>query len=102
MYSLNEGNQTDLIYYAEVNQEWLNTLDHKYNWDNFNQFDNKLWEYMYKLFDDVVEKADAKTNEELWNNLNRCQKLFWSFLAFGGDTDNGGVFQQTSTCHFCT
>ena len=50
-------------------------------------------EYMYKLFDETLEKSGIEDYTELWNKLNREQKMFWSFLAFNGDTDNGGVYQ---------
>ena len=92
-YSIDDGNQSERIYCAEIERSWINNLNKKYDWANFNQFDNKLWEYVYKFFDDVIASCSALSNQDLWMNLNRPQKVFWSFLAFGGDTDNGGVFQ---------
>ena len=90
---LDDGNQNELFLYSTVTQEWIDSTKSKYDWDNYDEYDNRMWEYMYKLFDDVVEKSDAKDNDELWNKLNRPQKVFWTFLAFNGDTDNGGVYQ---------
>ena len=93
LFSLNDGNQDELIFKVELSQTWLDSLNNKYTWDKFNEYDNKMWEYMYNIFDKTVEESNAKTNEELWSKFNRHQKLFWTFLAFNGDTDNGGVYQ---------
>jgi len=92
-YSINDGNQNELIISMEISQEWLDSIKSKYDWNEFDEYDNRMWEYMYKLFDETLEKSGIKDNGELWNKLNREQKMFWSFLAFNGDTDNGGVYQ---------
>lgn len=93
VFSLDDGNQDTLKYSIKIKQEWLDSLKVKYVWDDFDEYDNRLWEYMYKLFDPMVENSGAKNNNELWQNMTRGQKLFWSFLTFNGDTDNGGVYQ---------
>ncbi len=92
-YSINDGNQNKLIISMEISQEWLNSTKVKYDWNEFDEYDNRMWEYMYRLFDETVEKSGIKDSTELWNKLNREQKIFWAFLAFNGDTDNGGVYQ---------
>jgi hypothetical protein len=92
-YSINNGNQNELIVSMEISQKWLDSTNKKYNWNEFDEYDNKMWEYMYKFFDETVEKSGIKDYNELWNKLNREQKMFWAFLAFNGDTDNGGVYQ---------
>ncbi|GAB5471914.1 MAG: hypothetical protein Mars2KO_00130 [Maribacter sp.] len=61
--------------------------------NEFDEHDNRMWEYMYKLFDETVEKSGIQDNDKLWEQLSRPQKVFWAFLAFNGDTDNGGVDQ---------
>ncbi len=48
---------------------------------------------MSELFDRAVYKYVEEEPSVLWNKLNREQKIFWGFLAFNGDTDNGGVYQ---------
>ncbi|MEQ8478028.1 DUF4375 domain-containing protein [Fulvivirga sp.] len=93
VFSLDDGNQCTLIYSIKIKQEWLDSLKVKYVWNDFDEYDNRLWEHMYTLFDPMVENSGAKNSNELWQNLTRGQKLFWSFLAFNGDTDNGGVYQ---------
>ena len=92
-YSINDGNQNELIVSMEISQKWLDSTKTKYNWNEFDEYDNRMWEYMYKFFDETVEKSGIKDYNELWNKLNREQKMFWAFLAFNGDTDNGGVYQ---------
>ncbi|MEL6560390.1 MAG: hypothetical protein AAFQ94_19525, partial [Bacteroidota bacterium] len=84
LYSINDGNQNEKFYFAKLDQQWLDDLKAKYSWDDFNTYDNRMWEYMDKLFDQVIENCNASSNEELWQKLNRPQKVFWSFLAFGG------------------
>ncbi|CAM1361848.1 conserved hypothetical protein [Tenacibaculum litopenaei] len=92
-YSLNDGNQNDRIISIQISQKWLDSIKSNFDWNEFDEYDNRLWEYMYKLFDESIEKSGIADEKELWNTLNREQKIFWAFLAFNGDTDNGGVFQ---------
>ena len=90
-FSLNDGNQTELILFIEVSKSWIDSTKVKYDWDEFDVYDNRMFEYMYKLFDETIEKSGIKDYNELWNKLTREQKIFWAFLVFNGDTDNGGV-----------
>ncbi|MFK7972838.1 MAG: DUF4375 domain-containing protein [Bacteroidia bacterium] len=92
-FSLDDGNQDSLIFYSTVSQNWVDSTKAKFDWENFDEYDNRMWEYMSKLFDDVIAESSAEDYNELWEKLNRPQKVFWSFLAFNGDTDNGGVYQ---------
>jgi len=92
-YSINDGNQNELTISIEIPQKWLDSIKTKYDWNEFDEYDNRMWEYMYKFFDETVEKSGIEDYTELWNKLNREQKIFWTFLAFNGDTDNDGVYQ---------
>ncbi len=92
-YSLNEGNQTDLLLFAEVSSEWLDTVNENFPWEKFEIYDNRFGEYMSILFDEVVWKSGIKDERELWTKLNYHQKIFGVFLASDGDIDNGGVDQ---------
>jgi len=94
-YSIDEGNQTELIFAPAYNKQWFDELDKKYSWDNFGPYDNRFWEYMYNLFDTLPALAQGKTksDRDFFNKLTRGQKVFYSVLVFGGDTDNGGVYQ---------
>lgn len=92
-YSLNDGNQNQLLISIEIPQTWLDSTKTKYDWNEFDEYDNRMWEYMYKLFDETVAKSGIEDYNELWNKLTREQKIFWAFLSFNGDTDNGGVYQ---------
>lgn len=93
LYSLNDGNQNKLIISAGTTKEWLESIQSKYNWNEFDEYDNRLWEYMYELFDKPVEKQTNADYWTIWKKLTREQKVFWAFLAFTGDTDNGGINQ---------
>lgn len=92
-YSLDDGNQNELLVSIEISKKWLDSLKNVYDWNEFDEYDNRMWEYMYKLFDETVEKSGIQDNDKLWEQLSRPQKVFWAFLAFNGDTDNGGVDQ---------
>ena len=94
-YSINDGNQTELIFAPAYNKQWFDELDKKYSWDNFGAYDNRFWEYMYNLFDTLpaLAKGQTKSDRDFFNKLSRGQKVFYSVLVFGGDTDNGGVYQ---------
>ncbi|WP_424004261.1 DMP19 family protein [Maribacter sp. IgM3_T14_3] len=93
LYSINDGNQNELLISIKVKQEQLDSIKAKYDWNQFDEYDNRMWEYMYKLFDETIEKSGIESYDELWNKLTRQQKVFWAFLSFNGDTDNGGVYQ---------
>ena len=43
-YSLNDGNQNELIISAGTTKEWINSTKSKYNWNDFDEYDNLLWE----------------------------------------------------------
>jgi hypothetical protein len=94
-FSINDGNQKDIVFAPEYNQQWFDELDKKYSWDNFGAYDNRFWEYMYNLFDTLPALAKDKTSSEMdfFNKLTRGQKIIFSVLVFNGDTDNGGVHQ---------
>ncbi len=92
-YSLDDANQKSLVLAADVGHDFMEDLNERYDWDDFSEHDNKLWKYMEIFFDKVVDDCGIEGNDELWNALNRKQKVFWAFLAFNGDTDDGGVYQ---------
>lgn len=95
LYSINDGNQSELIFAPDFDVAWFKELDEKYSWDNFKEFDNRYFEYMYALYDTLpsLAKGKASSRRDYFNKLTRGQKVFYSILAFGGDTDNGGVYQ---------
>lgn len=95
-YSIDDGNQNSLIVGQTITKEWLETIKDKYSWDDFHEYDNRLWEYMDEIFDKMADnttKEDYGEYDNFWNVLTREQKVFWTFLVFNGDTDNGGVYQ---------
>ncbi|HET6225026.1 MAG TPA: DUF4375 domain-containing protein, partial [Bacteroidia bacterium] len=94
-YSIDEGNQTEVIFAPNYNKQWFEELDKKYSWEKFNTYDNRYVEYMYNLFDTlpVLAGAQTKSDGEFFNKLTRGQKVFYALLVFEGDTDNGGVYQ---------
>ena len=92
-YNINEGNQTELIYAPDYDPHWFEKLDKKYSWERFDVYDNRFFEYMYQLFDTLPKIAKVSSEDELFRNCTRGQKVFWSILAFTGDIDNGGVQQ---------
>jgi len=94
-YSINDRNQTELIFAPAYNKQWFDELDKKYSWDKFGAYDNRFWEYMYNLFDTLpaLSKGHTKSDRDFFNKLTRGQKVFYSVLVFGGDTDNGGIYQ---------
>ena len=92
-YSINDGNQTEVIFAPDYDKAWFDQLDAKYSWDDFDEYDNRFWEYMYRLFDTLPELSGRLPNPEFFNSLNREQKIFYCLLVFNGDVDNGGVSQ---------
>ena len=94
-YDIYEGNQNEIIFAPSFDTEWFQMLDAKYSWDNFNMYDNRLWEYMYKFHDTLssLAKGQFSSDKDFFEKLTRCQKIFNSFLIFNGEVDNGGVYQ---------
>ena len=94
-YDINEGNQNEIIFAPSFDIEWFQMLDVKYSWDNFNMYDNRLGEYMYKLHDSLSDlaKGQFSSDKDFFEKLTRGQKVFYSFLIFNGEVDNGGVYQ---------
>lgn len=94
-YSINDGNQIELIFAPTYSKQWFDELDNKYSWNNFGAYDNRFLEYMYNLFDTlaVLAKGQINSDRDFFNKLTRGQKVFYALLVFGGDTDNGGVYQ---------
>ncbi|HEX6333518.1 MAG TPA: DUF4375 domain-containing protein [Flavisolibacter sp.] len=94
-YSIDDGNQHELIFAPAYNKRWFDEMDRKFSWDKFEPYDNRFWEYMYNLFDTLpaLAKGQTTSDRDFFNKLTRGQKVFYSVLVFGGDTDNGGVYQ---------
>jgi hypothetical protein len=93
-YRIEEGNQDKLILQPEVDSDWISKTIKKFSWDKWSETENRLNEYSASLFDILEEKADELDDEEeFWNRLSVGQKVFYSFLAFEGEVDNGGLFQ---------
>ncbi len=93
-YTLSEGNQNHLEFEPTRKIEDIKVMALNYSWDSYKEFDNRLIEYQYALFDEMVENINLEmTDEELWSDLSRGQKMFYSYLVFEGEVDNGGIFQ---------
>src|SRR6478735_2364556 len=90
---LDDGNQTDLMVAPTVERATLDRIQSTHKWNRFDEYNNRMWEYMYALQDPVLKKVRAKRLRTLWLKLTRPQKVFYAFLAFAGQTDNGGVWQ---------
>jgi hypothetical protein len=80
-YSIDNGNQSKLIYAPKFRKAWFDELDKKYSWDNFDEHDNRFWEYMYEFFDTLPKLARKQIPDQaFFNSLNRQQKVFYIFL----------------------
>ena len=90
-FSLKDGNQSALIIGLDIPHEWFNDTKMKYPWSGFIEYDNRLLEYMYKLFDETTQDCGFPVDSDLWRALNKSQKVFWSFLVFNGEMDDGGM-----------
>jgi hypothetical protein len=93
LLSLDDGNQLERLVVPKVPVDQLAAIVAKYPWSEFDQYDNRMWEYMYHLIDPALKKAKVKNRTRLWLKLNRAQKVFYAMLTFSGETDNGGVWQ---------
>jgi len=93
LLSLDDGNQHERLLAPAVKLDKLVEIVATYKWsDAFNEYDNRMWEYMYALIDPLRAKTKL-SHRALWDKLNRVQKVFYVLLDFNGETDNGGVWQ---------
>ena len=93
LLSLDDGNQSDGFFVPAVKLDKLVDIQASYIWTEFDENDNRMWEYRYAFIDPVVAKERPKRLETFWYKLNRAQKVFYTFLQFLGETDNGGIWQ---------
>jgi hypothetical protein len=93
-FDINEGNQHELNYFVTIKKKQLDDIVDSYKWDEYDEYENRATEYMELLFDNLTEKHQGKVrSHKFWKELTRGQKIFWSYLAFEGEVDNGGLFQ---------
>jgi hypothetical protein len=94
LFDIEAGNQNELIHYVSIPKQQLEEVKHTYQWESYDEYDNRVTEYMELLFDNLTNKHREKhLSNQFWRELTRGQKVFWSFLAFSGDVENGGVYQ---------
>lgn len=91
--SLDQGNQVERRVAPQVPLDRLVEIQLNYQWSDFDEYDNRVWEYSYALLEPALKQAKAKRLTTLWRKLNRPQKTFFTFLEFVGQVDNGGVWQ---------
>ncbi|QDU43708.1 WGR domain protein [Symmachiella dynata] len=92
LFSLDDDNQQERILVATVTLDTLVEINATYPWANFDENDNRIWEYATAFMDPIYKKSKSG-RRALWNKLNRRQKVFYVLLNFIGETDNGGVWQ---------
>ena len=93
-YSLEQGNQKQLILFPNKTKDWVELTKKNFSWEKYDQEDSRLDEYMEFLFDELPTLGGAaEDDEEFWNQLTRGQKMFYSFLVFEGAVEIGGIFQ---------
>jgi len=94
LFDIEKGNQNELIHFVTISKQQLENIQTTYQWESYDEYDNRVTEYMELLFDNLTQKHKRKENSNLfWKELTRGQKIFWSFLAFSGEVNNGGVNQ---------
>ena len=93
LLSLNDGNQLERLAVPKVHIDQLAAIVAKYPWSEFDEHDNRMWEYMNHLMAPAMKKAQVTKRTRPWLRLNRAQKVFYTMLTFSGETDNGGVWQ---------
>jgi hypothetical protein len=93
-FDINEGNQSDLIHSVTVSREQLNAIARSRKTDGNDAAEDAINEYTELLFDSMTKNHSGSAHShEFWLALTRGQKVFWSYLIFEGDVDNGGLFQ---------
>lgn len=93
-FDIEKGNQNELIHYVSISKQQLEEVQTTYQWESYDEYDNRVTEYMELLFDNLTQKHKGKEySNKFWKELTRGQKIFWSFLAFSGEVDNGGLNQ---------
>lgn len=89
---LDDGNQRERQLAPTIKLDKLVDIVATYKWANFDEYDNRMWEYMTTLINPLYKNRKL-SRRALWQKLNRAQKVFYVLLDFIGETDNGGVWQ---------
>ncbi len=90
--SLDDGNQYDRKLAPDVKLDRLAEIVSLHTWDNFSEYDNRLWEYT-QAFIDPFHKQFYTNQRTTWKKLNRAQKTLLVLATFIGQVDNGGAWQ---------
>jgi hypothetical protein len=93
IFDVNEGNQDSLIIYTIIDQNWLDSMNSKYSWENFDEYDNLFYEYIIKFSENDPAIRSREIELDVWSKLTREQKILTAFLKFTGSFDNGGLDQ---------
>ena len=91
-FRLDDGNQHERKTAPSVTVDRLVDIMAEYKWADFDQYDNRTWEYMTE-FSNPSSKSCVEGRRRDVGRMNRPQKVFYAILAFTGETDNGGVWQ---------
>ncbi|MBN8826566.1 MULTISPECIES: DUF4375 domain-containing protein [unclassified Spirosoma] len=93
-FDINQGNQSKLIHSVTVEKEQMNDITISHNANSYDSIGNAINEYTELLFDNMAkEHRGEERSHEFWLELTRGQKVFWTYLVFEGEVDNGGLFQ---------
>lgn len=95
MKDITKHNQSELIYFVETTNKQLNELRQKYNWSEYNEYDNLQTKYSSLFFDPFSRIAHKKNEDEdtMFKNLTKHQKVIYALNAFEGQVCNGGIYQ---------
>jgi hypothetical protein len=93
-FDLSTGNQTKLTVFSNKTSKWIDEAIAQHGWENYDPYENRLTLYAEHLFDPLTQQMDIELEEqEIWDTLTKGQKLFFNFLVFEEEVDNGGIFQ---------
>jgi hypothetical protein len=84
LFDIEKGNQNELIHFVTISKQQLENIQTTYQWESYDEYDNRVTEYMELLFDNLTQKHKGKETSNLfWKELTRGQKSFFLFSIFG-------------------
>ena len=80
-----------------VSEHWLMEIDEKFKDKEYDEYDNRHYEFADKLCNELYSEYKywdkGESHYEFLSKLNDAQKIYFALINFEGQTNNGGVYQ---------
>jgi hypothetical protein len=79
LFDIEKGNQNELIHYVTISKQQLENIQTTYQWESYDEYDNRVTEYMELLFDNLTQKHKGKEFKSILERAYQRTKSFGPF-----------------------